>query len=77
MVDHLTRVTVDGRSERAGELAAALVELGFQVRTDRDAVVADSTTVEGQQVKAYLRGRGFADREFQVFVEFVRRWGVL
>ncbi len=77
MVDHLTRVTVDGRSDRARKLAAALVELGFAVRGGPRGFVADSTAVEGQHVKAYLRGRGFADREFQVFVEYVRRWGVL
>ena len=77
MVDHLTRVTVDARSARADELASALAELGFEVRRERRQVVADSTEVEGQAVKAYLRGRGFEDRESQVFVEYVRRWGVL
>ena len=77
MVDHLTRVTVDARAARAGDLAGALEDLGFEVRRERSRIVGDSTTVEGQAVKAYLRGRGFADREYQVFVEFVRQWGIL
>jgi len=77
VIDHLTRVTVDARSARADELAAALAERGFEVREERRRIVADSTVVEGQDVKAYLRDRGFEDREFQVFVEFVRKWGVL
>ncbi len=77
MVDHVTRVTVDAAAVRAGELAIALGDLGFDVRRERARVVADSTTVEGQSVKAYLRGRGFSDREYQVFVEYVRRWGIL
>jgi hypothetical protein len=77
MVDHLTRVTVDVRSPRAGELAAALAALGFDVRREARRFIADSTEVEGQGVKAQLRDRGFEDREYQVFVEFVRKWGVL
>jgi hypothetical protein len=77
VVDHLTRVTVDARSQRADDLAAALAACGFEVRRERRRIVADSTQVEGQAVKAYLRGRGFGDREYQVFVEYVRRWGIL
>jgi hypothetical protein len=77
MVDHLTRVTFDPAAARAPELAAALADLGLEVRRERDRVVADSTRLEGQAVKAYLRGRGFADRDYQVLVEFVRRWGML
>ncbi len=77
MVDHLTRVTVDARAPRAVDLASALTELGFEVRRERRRIVADSGDVEAQALKAELRGRGFADREYQVFVEFVRRWGIL
>ncbi len=77
MVDHLTRVTVDARAARADEMAAALATRGFVVRRDARRIVADSTEVEGQDVKEYLRARGFEDREFQVFVEFVRKWGIL
>jgi hypothetical protein len=77
MVDHLTRVTVDVRSPRAAAIAATLVSVGFEVRRERRRLVADSTKVEGQAAKAYLRERGFDDCDFQVFVEYVRRWGIL
>jgi hypothetical protein len=77
MVDHLTRVTADARFARADDLAAALAARGFEVRRERRRLVADSTEVEGQDVKTYLRARGFGDREYQVFVEFVRKWGIL
>jgi hypothetical protein len=77
MVDHLTRVTFDPCSARADELASALARRGFAVHRERDRVIADSTEVEGRDVKAYLCARGFADRDFQVFVEFVRRFGFL
>lgn len=77
MVDHLTRVTVPAGAIRARELAAALAELGFAVRSEGRRLVADSTAVEAQEAKRVLRARGFADREYQVFLEYVRRWGVL
>jgi hypothetical protein len=77
MVDHLTRVTVHADGGRAAEMAAALAARGFQVRVERRRFVAESSTVEAQDAKAWLRARGFADREFQVFLEYVRRWGVL
>jgi hypothetical protein len=77
VVDHLTRVTVQGDSARARALGAALADLGFAVRAGARGLVAESAVVEGQHVKTYLRGRGFADREFQVYVEYARRWGTL
>ncbi len=77
MVDHLTRITFDARAERAGDLARALAERGFALRRERRRVVADSTTVEAQDAKRYLLSLGFRDREFQVFLEYVRRWGIL
>lgn len=77
MVDHLTRITVRSGAPRAGDLAAALAALGFTVRAAGRRVVAESTAVEAQEAKRALRARGFADRDYEVFLEYVRRWGVL
>ncbi len=77
MVDHVTRVTVDAHGGRAAELARALAARGFTVHLERRRFVADSTTVEAQEVKAYLRALGFDDREFRIRLEYLRRWGVL
>ena len=77
MVDHLTRVTVTAESARAAALAAALTELGFDVRRERGCIIADSQQVGGREVKELLRARGFEDREYCVFLEYVRRWGIL
>lgn len=77
MVDHLTRVTVAAGSARADELAAALADLGFEVRRGSRRIVADSTEVEARALKATLRARGFEDRAYQVHVEYVRWWGFL
>ena len=55
-------------------LGEALFDLGFErggVRLWR------STEVEASAAKAYLRGRGFADREFRIVLEYQRRWGTL
>ena len=77
MVDHLTRVTVHASGGRAAEMAAALAARGFAVRVERRRFVAESAAVEAQEAKAWLRARGFADREYEVFLEYVRRWGIL
>jgi len=77
VVDHLTRVTVHASGGRAAEMASALAARGFSVRVERRRFVAESTTVEAQEAKAWLRARGFADREFEVFLEYVRQWGIL
>jgi hypothetical protein len=77
MVDHLTRITVPAGAPRAGDLAAALAALGFAVRRDRTRLVAESTAVEAGEAKRALRARGFADADYQVFLEYVRRWGIL
>ena len=77
MVDHLTRITVDAGTPRAEELVRALAERGFSVRRERRRLVAESTVVEAQEAKRALLALGFRDREFQVFLEYVRQWGVL
>jgi hypothetical protein len=77
MVDHRTRITVDADGGRAAEMARALAARGFEVRVARRRFVAESTTVEATEAKEYLRSLGFHDREFRVYLEYVRRWGVL
>ncbi len=77
MVDHLTRITVDADGGRAAEMARALVARGFTVRIERHRFVAESTAVEAQDAKRYLRALGYDDREFRVFLEYVRKWGIL
>lgn len=77
MVDHLTRITVDARAPRADALSDALAGLGFQVTRDRKRIVADSSAIEARAAKERLRAQGFADREYQVYVEYVRQWGFL
>jgi hypothetical protein len=77
VVDHLTRITVDACAPRAEEIARALSARGFAVRRERRRLVAESTVVEAQEAKRGLLALGFQDREFQVFLEYVRQWGVL
>ncbi len=77
MVDHLTRISVDVRAARAADLARALAAFGFTVRPEGRRLVAESDRVEALDAKRYLRSLGFADRDYQVFLEYVRQWGVL
>ncbi len=77
MVDHLTRVTVDAGAARAADVARALARLGLSVRREGIRLVAESDRVEAQEAKRHLRALGFRDRDYQVFLEYVRAWGIL
>ncbi len=76
MVDHLTRVTV-GDGPCAERLARALSELGFVVRRLCGRTVAESVSIEAGAARRHLRALGFEDGDYQVFVEFVRQWGIM
>ena len=79
MVDHLTTVAAerDLAEGRASALGAVLADLGFKQHGRGRRAVWMSTTVEAGAAKAHLRDRGFADREFRVVLEYVRRWGIM
>jgi hypothetical protein len=78
MVAHLTSIRPERgvAPSRLADLATALGDIGFERAGAREPVFT-STIVEAGSAKAYLRGRGFADAEYRVFLEYVRLWGTL
>ena len=58
-------------------LLDALAERGFVFKFEKDRVLAESAVMEAQDAKKYLLDAGFRDTEFQVFLEYARKWGVL
>ena len=62
---------------RALDIAWALAGRGFSAREERRLVVAESTSVEAQDVTKYLRSLGFEDREYRVVPGYVRKWGIM
>jgi hypothetical protein len=79
MVSHVTTVSPAGglAEPRLSELAGALQAIGFRVHRERQRVSFSSDVVEAQATKAYLRGHGFRDPEFQIVLEYARLWGVM
>jgi hypothetical protein len=79
MVSHVTTVSPAGElaEPRVNELAGALQAIGFRVHRKRQHVSFSSGTVEAQAAKAYLRGHGFRDPEFQIVLEYSRLWGIM
>jgi hypothetical protein len=77
MVDHLTQIAFDPGTSRGLRIAHALQDHGFELRVQRRRIVAESSLVGAQEAKAILRAAGFEDREYQVFLEYVRQWGIL
>jgi hypothetical protein len=65
------------RCERVVAMAEFLATLGFRISTGKDGIVADSSDVEAGDAKRKLIGAGFQDREFQIVLEYTRKWGML
>ncbi len=66
-----------GRADRAAAMMEALEAKGFTFKFEKDRIFADSNEMEAQEAKKYLISLGFADTEFQVLLEYARKWGVL
>lgn len=65
------------RAERVAAMMEALADRGFTLHFAKDRIFADSTEIEAQEAKRYLLEQGFRDREFQIFLEYARKWDVL
>lgn len=69
--------TLADRAERVAAMMELLAQLGFTFESDKQTVFAYSNTVEAYEVKRELIRAGFADREFQIYLEYTRGWGML
>lgn len=58
-------------------LLRTLEEQGFAFKMGKDCIYAISTEIEAQDAKEFLRAQGFYDNEFQVFLEYTRKWGTI
>lgn len=65
------------RVERVASIMDALAKQDFTFKFAKDRIFADSTEMEAQDAKKYLLSLGFQDSEFQVFLEYARKWEVL
>jgi hypothetical protein len=58
-------------------LLRVLEQKGFAFKTGKDCVYAVSAEIEAQDAKEFLLAQGFHDNEFQVFLEYTRKWGTM
>ncbi|MDR7865982.1 MAG: hypothetical protein RIN56_04140 [Sporomusaceae bacterium] len=65
------------RTARVAAMMDALAARGFTFKLEKDRVFADSTEMEAQDAKRYLLTQGFEDTEFQVLLEYARKWDTL
>ncbi len=65
------------RADRVAAMMEALADRGFTFKFAKDRIFADSESMEAQEAKKYLLTRGFEDTEFQVLLEYARKWEVL
>lgn len=65
------------RAERVAAMMDALQAIDFTFIAKDDVIYADSEKVEAFEVKSHLLSSGFKDREFQIILEYARKWDML
>lgn len=69
--------TIAAASARIAGMMEVLADAGFVFTAQTDCIYADSETIEAATVRSLLAERGFADREYQIYLEYRRQWGVM
>ncbi|WP_425060356.1 hypothetical protein SCACP_10470 [Sporomusa carbonis] len=65
------------RAERIAGMMEVLAAAGFTFTVKKDYIYADSEAVEAVAAKRMLAEQGFSDREYQIYLEYRRQWGVM
>lgn len=65
------------RTERIARMLEVLAKHGFVFKGDDGVIYADSVSVGAQEIKKILASNGFQDHEFQIFLEYKRKWGMM
>lgn len=65
------------RSERVVAMMDFLENLGFRLTSGANCVYADSSDIEAGDIKKRLIAAGFRDWEFQIVLEYTRKWGMM
>jgi hypothetical protein len=65
------------RAERVAAMMELMTDQGFIFQRDKQIILGYSNTIEAYEIKRDLIRAGFADREFQIYLEYTRGWGML
>lgn len=65
------------RTERIAGMMELLARNGFTFTGDDGMIYADSESVGAQEIRQILYSQGFQDHEFQIFLEYSRKWGMM
>ena len=68
---------IQHRLERVAGMMELLAERGFTFRRYKNHILGESESVEAQEAKRYLISKGYQDREFQINLEYIRKWGMM
>ncbi len=65
------------RTERVAAMMDALADKGFSFKARQGYIYADSTELGAWDAKNYLLEKGFHEHEFQIYLEYARKWGMM
>lgn len=69
--------TIGLLTDRIAGMLELLISCGFRITAKKDCIYADSDTLEAVAARRLLAEHGFADREYQIYLEYRRQWGVM
>lgn len=62
---------------RIAVMMSVLEDQGFVFSRRGDRIIGSSQAMETQELKELLQEHGFADNEYQVYLEYQRKWGIM
>ena len=65
------------RLERVASMMELLLGRGWTCRGARQAVILAGDDMEAHQVKEFLQGHGFRPWEYEIKLEYTRKWGIM
>ena len=68
---------VAAKTERIAAMIEILANSGFSLSMKKEYIYADSENIEAVAAKRLLADKGFEDKEYQIYLEYRRQWGVM
>ncbi|WP_153060768.1 hypothetical protein [Moorella stamsii] len=65
------------RLERVAAIMELLLARGWNCRGTRQAIILDGEDLEAHEVKELLLEQGFQPCEFEIKLDYTRKWGIM
>ena len=68
---------INNRLQKLADTVEGLIATGFTVNWEQGAIVAYSRSISAADAKGLLAENGLRDRDFRIYLEYERGWGMM